>query len=57
MKKFAIDFAERVIATAAVTFLSAISLTDLSDGKALLAAGGAALLTAVKAAVRPYVVR
>lgn len=57
MKEFAIDFTERVAATSAVTFLSLVSLTDLSSGRVLLATVGAALLTGVKAAVRPYVVR
>lgn len=49
------DLAERVLATAAFTFLSVFSLTDLSTFKGAVIAAGAAALSLIKGALAKHV--
>jgi hypothetical protein len=51
MKKYTIDLVERVAATAAFTFLSAFSVSDLSTAKDAGIAAAAAALSLVKGAL------
>lgn len=55
MKKYLVDLAERVGATAAFTFLSAFSVTDLSTARDAGLAAAAAALSLVKGALAGYV--
>jgi len=55
VKKYVIDLAERVAATAAFTFLSAFSVTDLSTARDAGLAAAAAALSLVKGALAGYV--
>ena len=55
MKKYVIDLTERVAATAAFTFLSAFSVTDLSTARDAGLATAAAALSLVKGALAGYV--
>ena len=55
MKKYLVDLGERVAATAAFTFLSVFSVTDLSTGKDAGVAAAAAALTLIKGALAGYV--
>ena len=55
MKKYLIDLTERVAATAAFTFLSAFSVTDLSTAKDAGLAAAAAGLSLIKGALAGYV--
>lgn len=55
MKKYLVDLGERVAATAAFTFLSAFSVTDLSTAHDAGLAAVAAALTLVKGALAGYV--
>jgi hypothetical protein len=51
MKKYTIDLVERVAATAAFTFLSAFSVSDLSTAKDAGIAAAAAALSLIKGAL------
>lgn len=55
MKKYLVDLGERVAATAAFTFLSAFSVSDLSTGKDAGIAAAAAALSLIKGALAGYV--
>jgi hypothetical protein len=55
MKKYLVDLSERVAATAAFTFLSVFTVTDLSTAKDAGVAAAAAALTLVKGALAGYV--
>lgn len=55
MKKYLVDLAERVAATAAFTFLSAFAVTDLSTAKEAGLAAAAAGLSLVKGALAGYI--
>ena len=55
MRKYLIDLTERVAATAAFTFLSAFSVTDLSTAKDAGLASAAAGLSLVKGALAGFV--
>ena len=55
MNQYLKDLAERVAATAAFTFLSAFSVTDLSSAKSAGIAATAAGLSLLKGALAKYV--
>lgn len=55
MNQYLKDLAERVIATAAFTFLSAFSVTDLSSTKSAGIAAAAAGLSLVKGWLAGYI--
>lgn len=55
MKKYLVDLSERVAATAAFTFLSAFSVSDLSTAKDAGIAAAAAALSLLKGALAGYV--
>ncbi len=54
MSKYLVDLTERVAATAAFTFLSALSLTDLSTTRDAGIAAAAAALSLIKGALAGY---
>lgn len=55
MNQYLKDLAERVVATAAFTFLSAFSVTDLSSTKSAGIAAAAAGLSLLKGALAKYI--
>lgn len=55
MNQYLKDLAERVAATAAFTFLSAFSVTDLSSAKSAGIAAAAAGLSLLKGALARYI--
>jgi hypothetical protein len=55
MRKYVIDLSERVAATAAFTFLSAFSVTDLSTARDAGLAAAATALTLLKGVLMGYI--